>query len=443
MQNKFRGSKAVRFVGGVLTAGVLFLISACGANNGGGSESGSNDSADEGRGGEAVDLTIWTYWDGNNAQVFESFVDDYLSQNDGVNIEVVTVPGSDLLMKIQTGARADKLPDISIGDLVWVPRIAQTGKLVDLTDAISDDTFSDIYPEMLSFGDIDGKQLSIPVSSNTLGLMYNKDLWEEAGVDADAPLTTWEDLEAISAQILDETGKPGFELLTDPGDDGEGLTWNFQVTLWQAGGQFLTEDNSAAAFNSPEGEQALQWWIDLIDKGYSPLAPWGEFEKGAAGSAQEGSWMVGIWDEDPPFEFGTAQIPHPSNGQPATNMGGEQAVVFSDDENAQRAAAEFLNWFVAPEQHLKWSQETGFLPVRVSVAESDNYADFVAETLPAVQPFVDALPNAQARPNSPVYPQVSLAFAREVEQALHGKKSASEALTDAETEVNQILSDAN
>ncbi len=104
------------------------------------------------------------------------------------------------------------------------------------------------------------------------------------------------------------------------------------MNLWQAEGEFLTPDNSAAAFNTPEGKKALDFWLDLINSGISPYAKWGEFEKGQGGSAQEGSWMVGIWAPDPPFDFGVAKAPHPEDGVPATNLGGEQAMVFDNDE---------------------------------------------------------------------------------------------------------------
>jgi multiple sugar transport system substrate-binding protein len=74
-----------------------------------------------------------------------------------------------------------------------------------------------------------------------------------------------------------------------------------------------------------------------------------------------------------------------------------------------------------------------------SVAESSAYRSWVSENAPALQPFIDLLPYAHARPNSPVYPKVSFAFAKQVEQALNGNKTVDQALADAETEVNGIL----
>lgn len=380
-----------------------------------------------------TELTVWHYWDGNNAQAFERLAKDYERTHPQVALKVVTVPGADLLTKLQTAAASRTLPDIAIGDLVWVPRLAGTGRLADLKPHIPAATWNDIYPEMLKFGSSGGKQLSIPVSANTLAMMINTDLYAKAGLDPAKPPKTWEELSAAAATIKDKTGKPGFELYTQPGDSGEGVTWNFQVNLWQAGGEFLTPDNTKAAFNSEAGRKALGFWIDLIREGASPLGPWGAFEKGAAAAAQEGSWMVGIWKDKPPFPFAAAPIPYPADGKPATNMGGEQAVVFSTSPHVKDAAA-FLGWFSG--QSLGWSKTTGFLPTRQSVAGS---ADYLGSLDPLMKPFVEALPTARARPATPLYPQVSMAFAKEVEQAVHGKKTVEAALADAEREVNAIL----
>ncbi|GGL98877.1 ABC transporter substrate-binding protein [Nakamurella endophytica] len=364
----------------------------------------------------------------------------YQTAHPGVTIKVVNVPGSDMMTKLQAAVSSRTLPDISIGDLVNVPRLVQTGRLVDLTPLIPQADWSDMYPAMLSFGTKDDQQLSIPVSANDLGLMYNADLVRQAGFDPAKPPTTWDEMKTAAAAIKAKTGKAGFELFTQAGDNGEGLTWNFQVSLWQAGGEFLDEGNTKAAFNSDAGRKALQYWVDLIDAKASPLAPWGEFEKGNAASAQEGSWMVGIWADKPPFTFGTAQIPAPADGRKATNLGGEQAVVYSSDDAREKAAADFLAWFDGPAQNLSWSEQTGFLPVRRSVAEGAEYKSFVAKTSPRMQPFVDALPTAHARPNTPQYAEASLAFAKQVEKALYGKATVEQALSAAEADVNQVLS---
>lgn len=388
-------------------------------------------------GSDAVEVTVWHYWDGTNADTFDAMVDDYNATHEGVVISTSNVPNADFLTKLRASATSNTLPDIAIGDLVWVPQINEIGSLADL--ALPDDVLSDINPALTAFGSIDGKQVSVPVSANNLGLIYNKTLFEEAGLDPETPPATWEELQEAGAAILEKTGKPAYELFTQAGDNGEGLTWNFQVNLWQAGGEFLTADNSAAAFNTPAGEKALQYWVDLIDSGLSKVGPWGELGKSEVASATDGSWMVGIWAPDPPFDFGTGTAPYPADGTPATNLGGEQAMVFDNSPETTAAAADFLAWFLEPEQVLAWSEATGMLPVTNSVATSDDYLAWVDDNQPRLRPYVEQMADAHARPNTPLYPAISLAFAQQIEKALTGDVSVEDALANAEQAVNDVI----
>lgn len=388
-------------------------------------------------------ITIWHYWDGANADAFDDAIDRYEAKHRGTTIQAVNVPSAELLTKLQTAAGTGRLPTAAIGDLVWIPRLARTGKLIDLSEPLGRAGLdADIYPAMLSFGRTGSKQVSIPVSANTIGYMYNKTLFTKAGLDPGRAPSTWEELTAAADRIKAKTGMPGYELFTQPGDGGEGVTWNFQVNLWQAGGEFLTPDSTRAAFNSDAGRRALRFWADLVGKHGTELGPWGAFEKGRAGSAQEGSWMVGIWQKEAPFDFGTSVPPIPTGARQATNMGGEQGMVFTTATQAQRdAAVDFLTWFVGPENANAWCRATGMLPVTRSVADGSAYRDWVSREAPALKPFVDLLPHAHARPNTPEYPKISFAFAKQVEQALNGRKTVDRALTDAETEVNKLLAE--
>ncbi|QAY61680.1 ABC transporter substrate-binding protein [Microbacterium protaetiae] len=401
--------------------------------------SGCTSSGGEAGGSSPIEVSVWHYWDGTNADTFDAMVKDYNSSHPDVKITTSNVPNADFLTKLRAAATSKTLPDIAIGDLVWVPQIAQIGTLADLAGSIPESTLSDVNPALTSFGTIAGKQVSVPVSANNLAYMYNKTLFEQAGLDPEDPPTTWDELMADGKKILQTTGKPGYDLYTEAGDNGEGLTWNFQVNLWQAGGEFLSSDNSAAAFNTTEGKKALQFWVDLINSGVSPYAKWGEFEKGQGGSAQEGSWMVGIWAPDPPFEFGAAKAPYPADGVPATNLGGEQAMVFDNSDDTTEAAADFLTWFLQPAQVTSWSETTGMLPVLDSVATGSEYLDWVKSTEPRLLPFVEQMADAHARPNTPLYPKISLAFAQQIEKALAGESSVDDALAAAEAAVNDVI----
>jgi len=383
-------------------------------------------------------LTFWHYWDGLNGEVVTELAARYAEET-GVTVEPAFFGYGDLLTKLQATGGGGERPDLAIADLVWMPSLAESGTLVDLDDFVAGAgvDLDDFYPELLSINQYDGQLFGLPVSTNNLELFYNKELFAAAGLDPEAAPASWDELQEAATACADaSSGRTGMELFTEP---GEGLTWQFQVYLWQAGGEFLNDDLTAAAFNSPEGESALQYWLDLIDSGGSSVAPWGQFGQGAACMVMDGSWMVGIWSAEPPFDFGTATMPYPSDGTMATNMGGEQGFVMAEDPAAQQAAFDFLAWFTSSEVQVEWDQRTGFMPVRASVAEDPAYLEYIESNEPRYLPFVENQQFARSRPAVPEYPELSDAFSRELERALLGEATAAEALAAAETAVNTIL----
>src|SRR6218665_2864481 len=90
-------------------------------------------SPDSGGGGDTVELTVWHYWDGTNADTFDKLVDEYNASHPGGKISTSNVPNADFRTKLRASATSDTLPDIAIGDLIWVPQINEMGKLADLS----------------------------------------------------------------------------------------------------------------------------------------------------------------------------------------------------------------------------------------------------------------------------------------------------------------------
>jgi multiple sugar transport system substrate-binding protein len=277
----------------------------------------------------------------------------------------------------------------------------------------------------------------LPVSTNNLELFINNDLFTAAGLDPAAPPTTWDELKEAATTCADaEKGIVGMELYTQP---GEGLTWQFQVYLWQAGGDFLNEDNTAAAFNSDGGKKALQYWLDLIDSGAYTLGDWGLFGQGQACMVMDGSWMVGGFAESAPFEWTVAKMPYPADGKPATNMGGEHIFIMAKDEAKQQAAWDFINWFTSPDVQIQWDEQTSFMPIRDSVASNADYQTWLTDTEPRLIPFAEMQKYAHNRPPVETYAELSDAFSQTMERALYGELSVDDAMQEAETAVNDIL----
>ena len=389
---------------------------------------------------EPVEIVFWHQYDSANAEMMAQLVEEFNSANPDIRVTAVVQPSYDEYKTLlQTSILSNTTPDVAAVDLIWVPGLVSNEAVQPLDELIAADSefdLADFYTLLAEYDVINGSRYAIPVSANNMQVIWNKDLFEAAGLDPETPPVTWEEMQAMAEQCANpDEGVVGFEFYTQP--TGEGITWQFQVWLWAAGAEFLNADNSAAAFNSPEGLEALTFVSDMLDGKGSVPAAWGAFGDGKACMQLDGSWLFG-YRKDAPFEWGIAAVPGPEAGQTASNIGGEHLIMFKNSEN-QEATWRFMSFLSSTETQLKWDMATGFLPIRQSVGENADYLNWINETEPRMLPFAEGMASAHARPATPYYNEISDAFSREIQKAMLGETTPEEALASAEEAVNEIL----
>jgi multiple sugar transport system substrate-binding protein len=388
---------------------------------------------------EPAKLTFWFNWEGTNADVMNDLVNRFNEQNPDIMVESVFQPYADIMTLYQTSIVAGTTPDVAALDLILIPQLVETGAIASLDEFVANDAeinVDDFYPRLVEFDTIDGQRYALPVSTNNMQLIWNKDLFAKAGLDPETPPTNWTEMQSMAERCQDPAnGVVGFEYFTQP--TGEGITWQFQVWLWAAGGEFLNESNTVAAFNTSEGLEALTYVSDMLKGKGSQPGPWGLFGDQKACMQLDGSWLFG-YRKDAPFAWGIAAVPAPEGGTTASNVGGEHIFMFDASPNKE-AAWKFIKYLTSSEIQLEWDQKTGFLPVRQSVAENPEYLTWINETEPRMLPFVEGMAAAHTRPATDKYFAVSDAFSREIQKALLGEVSPGDALAAAEAAVNEAL----
>ncbi len=387
---------------------------------------------------EPVQLTFWNNWDNVNMEVINELVDEFNASHPNIQVGSVFQPYSEMMTLLQTAIVSGNTPDVAAVDLIFLPQLVVTDGVQSLDEYIAQDDYpvDDFYPLLSGYDVMDGQRYALPVSTNNMQLIWNKDLFEAAGLDPEVSPTTWEEMRQMAIQCQDpDNGVVGFEFYTQP--VGEGITWQFQVWLWAAGGEFLNEDNTAASFNTPEGLEALTYVSDMLQGNGSQPGEWGLFGEQKACMQLDGSWLFG-YRKDAPFDWGIALVPAPEGNITASNVGGEHLFIFKDSAHKE-AAWEFVQYLTSTEVQIKWDMETGFLPVRESVGENQEYLTWVEETESRMLPFVEGMPYAHTRPATPKYNEISEAFSREIQPALLGEMDPAEALSNAEEAVNAIL----
>ena len=162
------------------------------------------------------------------------------------------------LQKATVAIQGNQQPDISYQYGTNMAQLAESPKIVDLTDRVkaAGYNWSDFYPGEQAVATVDGRVLGVPALVDNLAVVYNKDLFKKAGVpEPDARL----DLGRPVGPPRRPSPTPANKVfgLVFPADGSETTVWEYEAMLWAAGGEILNSDNTQAAFNSAEGVRAL------------------------------------------------------------------------------------------------------------------------------------------------------------------------------------------
>ena len=251
-------------------------------------------------------------WDNAQRGGMEAVARAYMDKNPEVEIQVQVTSWDVYWTKLDAAAESGQLPDIFWMHTNQILKYADYGKLEDVTD-LYDDVEPDYYTT--HFSDIslanargsDGRMYGVPKDKDTICLVYNREMFDAAGVAYPDESWTWDDLKSASARIHEKTGKYGYMAYAD---DQLGY-WNF---VYQAGGYILNEDKTRAGFLDSGTRKAMEFYIGLQKEPWCPdqnyfaeTAPGNAFMSEQGAMYLEGNWnfisfmennkeMIGKWD---------------------------------------------------------------------------------------------------------------------------------------------------
>ena len=185
-------------------------------------------------------------WDTAQRDGMQALIDAYVAEHPDVDIKLQVTSWDEYWTKMDAAAESNQLPDIFWMHTNEILKYADYGMLEDVTN-LYDDVDPNYYTE--HFSEIalnnargsDGRIYGVPKDKDTVCLVYNKEMFDAAGVAYPDESWAWDNLVEASQQIYDATGKYGYMAYAD-----EQLGyWNF---VYQAGGQILTEDKTKGDF---------------------------------------------------------------------------------------------------------------------------------------------------------------------------------------------------
>ena len=247
-------------------------------------------------------------WDTAQRDGMQALIDAYVAEHPDVDIKLQVTSWDEYWTKMDAAAESNQLPDIFWMHTNEILKYADYGMLEDVTN-LYDDVDPNYYTE--HFSEIalnnargsDGRIYGVPKDKDTVCLVYNKEMFDAAGVAYPDENWTWDNLVEASQQIYDATGKYGYMAYAD-----EQLGyWNF---VYQAGGQILTEDKTKGDFLNPGTKKGMEFYIGLQDYEWCPdqnyfaqTNPGTAFFSSQGAMYLEGNWnLLALLQNNPEME---------------------------------------------------------------------------------------------------------------------------------------------
>ncbi|NTU78861.1 MAG: extracellular solute-binding protein [Chloroflexales bacterium] len=381
-------------------------------------------------------------------ETMEAMAKAFEQANPGMKVQVVQEPEGGAFEAL---IAAGNQPDIITGSFGSMPaKYAAQEAIVPLTDLPgAQELFARVDEQTLQ-QDL-GQNFYVPLGVDVTMMIYNKELFKEAGLDPERPPATFaEFLDAAKAiQALpnrpDGTKVYGTVFWNDALTWG-GWYWNMLQPIYlnanQNECQLLNRLGTDVVFDQPECQ--MQSFFDFTKQAqqYAPLTMEQSFFSRSIGMwPQYGySWEPNLSDaKEHPMtigeDVGVVPVPVPNEGDTSySTLGGRALMLLRTTPERQARAWEFIKFLMEDANNLTFIKDLGYLPAITALKDDPYFAE------PARRPFVDALANA-------VYPQAIANFddaanavlATYQETVVEGKLAPDEAVTTASERARSAL----
>jgi len=308
----------------------------------------------------------------------------------------------------------------------------------DDIEGVEQDWLNSFYPALMANGNIEGKTWGIPFQRSTIVAYYNKDMFKAAGLDPEAPPTTWDEMISMG-KALTKDGSYGL-MIPSTGYP----YWMFQALAIQNGKEVMSNDGLTTYFDDPAVVETLEFWKSLSQE--HGIMPTGTVEWGTLRQAFLEGQTAMMWHStgnltavknNATFDFGVAELP--ANVRKGSPTGGGNFYVFKDTTAEEKAAAlKLIEFMTSPEQAAAWSIGTGYMGVSPAAYETEALNAYTQEFPPALVAR-NQLENAVAEFSTFETARVREGLNNAIQAALTDAKSPADALAEAQAAAERLL----
>jgi multiple sugar transport system substrate-binding protein len=362
--------------------------------------------------GEAVTIKYWTFWADRWGEFQQQIIDKYNQSQSKVKVEMLIAPWGELSTKLLTAIAAKEPPDFTIINRSEGIEYAVRKGIMPITNYISatpkvkpSDWFDVAWTETTW----EGVNYALPFESGTYCTWLNGDVFKEVGLDPEAAITTWDDLDPIAKKLTMGDATKGYERIGF-------FPWNARTDIlgWLAGGEWYDEANQKITAVTDENLAAFNW-IAQYAKEYNGEAI--ERFKAGLGSADsaddpsvrgkiaisfKGSWTLSVKVEYAPnLKLVVIPMPYRKGAKNATINQGSACVIPVGSPHPDQAFD--LAAFMAIDGIAMW------VPKAADMVSRKDQTSIFPEALPNTdeahawwKTYNDALAYAHYEPKMPV-----------------------------------------
>ena len=385
---------------------------------------------------KAVTIT-YAIWDSNQEKGLRTMADEFEKENSNIKIKIQVTGWADYWTALEAGATGGSLPDTFWMHSNEIYKYASNDQLLNLNDRIkaSKKIEMDKFPSGLkSIYNYKSNQYAIPKDYDTIGLWYNKTMFDKAGIAYPYDKWTWTDLYK-AAKKLTKTDGSQYGILT-PLHNQEGY-YNF---VYQNGGTIITKDKKSG-YDDPKTVEAMKYYVNFVKDGLSPKE-FGDAERatdmqsGKCAMGFFGSWNLSGFSSNDYMKknFNVAVLPSSNNGGKATIFNGLGNAIAKGTKHPDESF-KWIEYLSAKEGQTRQAQ----LGVAISAYDGTADAWVASNKTFNVKVFIDMVKYAQIRPyfnTTGVWEDKAYEV---LKGAFTGEKTVEKACTDAADVMNKSL----
>jgi multiple sugar transport system substrate-binding protein len=236
----------------------------------------------------------YAFWNRTQEPAIRKIADNFESTHPTIKINLEVIPYKQLWTKLEVASQGGSAPDIFWMNGDNFIKYAKNDMLLPLNDKIENDNFDmSVYPRtFIEYYSYHGKSYGIPKDWDTIGLFYNKELFDAAHEPYPTADWNWDKLVEVAGKLTNK--EKNIWGIAASCTDQQG----FFNTIYQNNGYVLSGDKKSSGYDKRETIKGVQCWVDLIQKGFSPTyqqmtdtKPEDLFASGKVAMIYAGSWM--------------------------------------------------------------------------------------------------------------------------------------------------------